>query len=380
MPPVAASLSQPHDPPPSQLAASPPASDLLRWYDRHRRVLPWRALPGQVPDPYHVWLSEIMLQQTGVTAVIPYYRRFLALFPTVEALAAAPDETVMQAWAGLGYYARARNLHACAQAVSRLGGFPTDADGLRLLPGIGAYTAAAIAAIAFGQPLVPVDGNVERVTARVFAIDAPLPRARAAIAAAATGLNREPAAQARASDFAQALFDLGATICTPRRPACALCPWMRHCEARSRGIASALPVKAAKPVRPQRFGALFLLSDAGGRVLLQRRPPSGLLGGMTEMPGTAWRPEPWGEAEALSQAPVVANWRRLGAVLHVFTHFTLTLDVYAGSVATVPAVLLEHGFLRAPQALADEALPSVMRRCLALADDQAPGGPHDLPS
>ena len=361
MPSVAASPSQPHNP--------PPASELLRWYDRHRRVLPWRATPGQVPDPYHVWLSEIMLQQTGVVAVIPYYHRFLALFPTVEALAAAPDETVMQAWAGLGYYARARNLHACASAVSRQGGFPTDADGLRALPGVGAYTAAAIAAIAFGQPVVPVDGNVERVSARVFAIEAPLPRSRRTIAAAAAGLNREPAAQARAADFAQALFDLGATICTPRNPACALCPWMRQCAARTLGIASTLPAKAAKPARPQRFGALFVLSDADGCVLLRRRPPSGLLGGMTEFPGTTWRPEPWSEPEALAQAPVVASWHRLGSVLHVFTHFALTLDVYVGSVPAVPAGVLEQGFLRARQALAGEALPSLMRRCLALADD-----------
>ena len=364
MPPVYAPSSRPADP--------PSASALLRWYDRHRRVLPWRAGPGEIPDPYHVWLSEIMLQQTGVTAVIPYYRPFLELFPSVEALAGAPEGTVMQAWAGLGYYARARNLHACAQVVARHGGFPAEADGLRKLPGIGTYTAAAIAAIAFGQPLVPVDGNVERVAARVFAIEAPLPGARRTIAAAAARLNREPAAQARAPDFAQALFDLGATICTPRNPACALCPWMQACRARARGIASALPAKAAKPIRPRRFGALFMLSDANGHVLLRRRPPFGLLGGMTELPGTAWRPEPWSEPEALAQAPVDTVWRRLGSVPHVFTHFALTLDVYAGSVTTVPAALLGQGFLRAPPALAGEALPTLMRKCLALSDAAGP--------
>ena len=344
----------------------PPASDLLRWYDRHRRVLPWRAEPGEFADPYHVWLSEIMLQQTNVTAAAPYYRRFLSLFPTIEALASAPEAAVMQAWAGLGYYARARNLHRCAKAVGARGGFPREASGLRALPGIGPYTASAVAAIAFGQPLVPVDGNVERVTARIFAIETPLPGGKRPIAAAAAGLNREPAAQARASDFAQALFDLGAAICTPRNPACVLCPWMRHCAARARRIEARLPAKPAKAARPERFGALFILSDGAGQVLLRRRPPSGLLGGMTEFPNTAWRPEPWSEAEALAQAPAVARWSRLGAVLHVFTHFALTLEVYAACLPAVPFASLAGGFLRPAGALADEALPSLMRKCAAL--------------
>ncbi len=357
MPPVAA---------PSHPADPPPADALLGWYDRHRRVLPWRAGPGETADPYHVWLSEIMLQQTSVTAVMPFYRRFLEAFPTVQDLASTPEEQVLRAWAGLGYYARARNLHACASQVAARGGFPEDVDGLRRLRGGGADTAAAIAAIAFGRPVVPVDGNVERVTSRLFAITAPLPRARRMIAAAAAGLNREPAAQARASDFAQALFDLGATICT-RRPACALCPWMRPCAARALGLAATLPARDAKPVRPRRFGAVFLLSDRDGRVLLRRRPPSGLLGGMTEAPGTPWRERPWPETEALVQAPADTAWRRLGSVPHLFTHFALTLDVYAASVERVPAALLEHGFLRAPGSLAGEALPSLMRKCLALA-------------
>ena len=242
--------SPPAVPPP---AFPPSAADLLRWYDRHRRVLPWRAGPGETADPYHVWLSEIMLQQTSVTAVMPYYRRFLALFPNVGELAAAPEQLVLQAWAGLGYYARARNLHACAKAVAALPGFPTDAAKLRALPGIGTYTAAAIAAIAFGQPLVPVDGNVERVTSRLFAIAAPLPAGRSRIADAAATLNREPAARARASDFAQALFDLGATICTPRNPACAICPWMAACAGRQKGNAAFHPATPSNPQRPQRF-------------------------------------------------------------------------------------------------------------------------------
>ncbi|WP_428395250.1 A/G-specific adenine glycosylase [Lichenicoccus sp.] len=337
---------------------------LLHWYARHRRVLPWRAPPGETADPYHVWLSEIMLQQTTVAAVIPYYRRFLSLFPTVEHLAAAPRDSVLQAWAGLGYYARARNLHDCACAVSALGGFPREPAALRALPGIGAYTAAAIAAIAFGVPTVPVDGNVERIATRLFAVTAPLPASRRAIADLAATLNRAPQARAQASDFAQALFDLGATLCTPRRPACALCPWSAACVARAQGIAETLPARTAKPARPQRFGAAFILTDASGQVLLRRRLPLGLLGGMTELPGTAWRAEPWTEAEALAQAPTPARWRRLGTVAHVFTHFALSLEVYA---ATVPAVSpCEHGFLRGPDAVKHEALPSLMRKCLKL--------------
>ncbi len=339
---------------------------MLRWYDRHRRVLPWRAGPGQTADPYHVWLSEIMLQQTTVAAVVPYYRRFLELFPTVQALAAAGDEAVMSAWAGLGYYARARNLHACARAVAALGDFPDSVEGLRRLPGVGAYTSAAIAAIAFGRPVVPVDGNVERVTARLFAIDIPLPLARRAIGAAAATLNADLEAYARPSDFAQALFDLGATICTPRNPACAICPWMRCCAARAAGIAGDLPVKAAKAVRPQRHGTVFLLSDAEGRLLLRRRPPSGLLGGMTEFPGTVWRDAPFTLDEVRASAPMAADWRPVGTVTHVFTHFALTLQVFAASVVQVAEDLLQVGFLRAPDAMASEALPSLMRKCLEL--------------
>ena len=251
----------------------PDPAALLAWYDRHRRSMPWRALPGEAPDPYRVWLSEIMLQQTTVAAVIGYFNRFTARFPTVQALAAAEPDAVMSAWAGLGYYARARNLHACAKAVARLGGhFPHTVDTLLTLPGIGPYTARAVAAIAFGVPVVPVDGNVERVAARLYAIDAPMPAAKRAIAAAAARFGNHPAAQARASDFAQSLFDLGATICT-QRPACVLCPLAPGCAGRLGGAPETLPRRAIKPVRPTRHGALFWLTDAANQVLLRRRPP-----------------------------------------------------------------------------------------------------------
>lgn len=340
----------------------------MHWYDRHRRILPWRAAPGETADPYHVWLSEIMLQQTTVAAVVPYYRRFLDLFPTVQALAAAPQERVMQAWAGLGYYARARNLHACAQAVAKMGGFPDSIDALRLLPGIGGYTAPAIGAIAFGIPAVPVDGNVERVVSRLFAIEAPLPGSRKTMALAAATLGTDPLARARPSDFAQGLFDLGATLCTPKRPACVLCPWASSCLARARGIAETLPVKTAKPVRPERHGVVFHLADAQGAVLLQRRPPEGLLGGMTEMPGTPWRDATWSDGDALALAPIQAEWHSAGAVRHVFTHFALTLDVKRARCAVVPAGALVGRFLCSADALAGQALPTLMRKALAVAE------------
>lgn len=339
----------------------PRATDLLRWYDRHRRSMPWRALPGERPDPYRVWLSEIMLQQTTVAAVVPYFERFLVRFPSVAALAAAPAEAVMEAWAGLGYYARARNLHACARAVAA-GGFPRDLVGLRALPGVGAYTAAAVGSIAFGIPVVPVDGNVERVAARVFAIGMPLPGAKPAIAAAAVRLGADADAVARPADFTQALFDLGATVCTPRSPACGVCPWQAPCRGRAGGAPELLPVKAARRMRPVRFGAQFWLEDVEGRVLLRRRPQTGLLGGMLELPGTAWRPEPWGAEEAIALAPQVGAWQAMGMAVHGFTHFELRLDVFAARVGRIEAEGLPHD----GAALAGVALPSVMRRCVAL--------------
>jgi A/G-specific adenine glycosylase len=339
------------------------ASALLAWYDRHRRTLPWRAGPGEIAEPYHVWLSEIMLQQTTVAATIPYYERFLIRFPTVQALAAAPLEDVLAAWAGLGYYARARNLHACARAVVAAGGFPRDLAGLRALPGIGDYTAVAIGAIAFGVPAVPVDGNVERVVARLFSVTDPMPRAKPVLRAHAAALGADKAAEARPSDFAQALFDLGATICTPAAPACALCPWMADCTGRQAGIARGLPRKAEKRARPLRHGVHFWLADDAGNVLLRRRPATGLLGGMTELPGTEWRTEPWQAADALLHAPMRADWTPAGQVRHGFTHFELTIDLFAARVPRIDA----HGFVCPMAALPDEALPSVMRKCVRMA-------------
>ena len=351
----------------------PSAVSLLGWYDRHRRRLPWRCEPGELPDPYRIWLSEIMLQQTTVTAVIPFYERFLARFPTMDALAAAPDGDVLAAWAGLGYYARARNLHACARQVVALGGFPATVEGLRALPGIGAYTAVAIAAIAFGVPGVPLDGNVERVVSRLFAITTPLPLGRHIIGAASTRWGEEPTPYARPSDFAQALFDLGATVCTPATPACGVCPLMAECRGRIAGIAAELPHKALKKPRPCRHGAHFWLTDAQGQVLLRRRPPRGLLGGMTELPGTDWRAEPWTEAEAVAAAPAQAPWRKAGQAFHGLTHFELVIDVYAASVPVIAAPTLEAGgFLRPANALDGEALPTVMRKCIRVARDLAP--------
>ena len=331
---------------------------LLAWYDRHRRILPWRAGPHETPDPYRVWLSEIMLQQTTVTTVAPYFIRFIQKWPDVRSLAASPLEDVLRAWAGLGYYARARNLHACAQVVAREhdGAFPADEAALRTLPGVGAYTAAAIAAIAFDRPAMPVDGNIERIVARLFAVEEELPAAKPAIRQRAATLM--PAS--RAGDFAQALMDLGATICTPRRPACAFCPLNDGCAARRRGDPETFPVKAPKRKGTLRRGAAFFAMRTDGKVLLRSRPVKGLLGGMTEVPTTEWSAE-FDKASALADAPFPrAKWKKIpSTVTHVFTHFPLELVVYA---AIVPAST------RAPVgarwvALADlsgEALPSVM--------------------
>ena len=310
------------------------SDELLIWYDRHRRHLPWRMdnRDPHGPDPYGVWLSEIMLQQTTVQTVIPYYLKFTKAWPTVHHLAAAPVEEVMQAWAGLGYYARARNLHACAQAVAAHGGtFPDSEAQLMQLPGIGPYTAAAIAAIAFQRPAVVMDGNVERVMARLFAIETPLPSAKPRLKQLAADLTPN----ARPGDYAQAVMDLGATICTPRSPACDRCPWSAHCQALSQDRAAAFPFKTAKPPKPTRHGLAFWLCDEEDRVLLRRRPPKGLLGGMMEFPSTPWRPEnPWTLAEALPHAPAQVLWRMIaGKVHHTFTHFHLELLVVAGRTA-----------------------------------------------
>jgi A/G-specific adenine glycosylase len=340
----------------------PHARDLLTWYDRHRRDLPWRAKPGETPDPYRVWLSEIMLQQTTTAAVRPYFATFLARFPTVDALAAAPVEPVMQAWAGLGYYSRARNLHACAKAVveAHQGCFPASESELRELPGIGPYTAAAIAAIAFDRPAAAVDGNVERVMSRLFLVDEPLPAAKRAIKA----LTESLVPQDRPGDFAQALMDLGATICTPSRPACTLCPWMEPCRARAAGLQESFPRKQPKAEGTLRRGAAFVAIRGDGAILLRTRPPKGLLGGMAEPPTSAWSAD-YDFARARGDAPLEAAWRRLaGLVRHTFTHFPLELAVFAGDVATETPAPDEMRWT--PRAgLTDEALPNVMKKVLA---------------
>jgi A/G-specific adenine glycosylase len=340
------------------------AADLLAWYDRHRRVLPWRALPGERPDPYRVWASEIMLQQTTITAVKPYFERFMARFPTVAALASAPSEDVMQAWAGLGYYSRARNLHACAKAVAeRHGGrFPETEEGLRALPGIGAYTAGAVAAIAFDRPAAAVDGNVERVMTRLFALEEALPGAKPLIREHVLALL--PAA--RPGDFAQALMDLGATICTPRNPACGLCPWREPCRARAQGTEETYPRKAAKKTGVTRYGAAFVLLREDGAVLVRTRPGKGLLGGMAEVPTSEWRSD-YELDGAAQDAPVAASWRSLPMpVRHVFTHFPLELTVFAAEAPTAMATPAGMRFTPAAH-LADEPFSSVMLKVLATA-------------
>jgi A/G-specific adenine glycosylase len=340
------------------------SADLLAWYDRHRRVLPWRAAPGERPDPYRVWLSEIMLQQTTIKAVMPYFARFTARWPNVHALAAAPLDDVLKLWAGLGYYARARHLHACAKVVvERHGGcLPQSEAALAALPGIGPYTAAAIAAIAFDAPAAAVDGNVERVVARLFAITEELPGAKAQI----RRLTQALLPAARAGDFAQALMDLGATICTPKAPACAFCPWMGACAARRRGDPETFPVKAPKKQGRLRRGAAFVLLRSSGFLLLRTRPPTGLLGGMSEVPTTRWTPDFDGGPELAPRLRrVQPKWRRRpGVVTHVFTHFPLELVVYTAEVA--PQTLAPPGARWVALAeLADEALPNVMRKVLA---------------
>jgi A/G-specific adenine glycosylase len=340
---------------------APETARLLAWYDRNARDLPWRTRGRELPDPYRVWLSEIMLQQTGVETVKPYFARFLARWPDVVTLAAAPDQEVLAAWAGLGYYARARNLIACARAVAgRHGGrFPGAEAELRALPGIGVYTAAAIAAIAFGERAIVIDGNIERVATRLRAIETPLPAAKPAIRAALDPLVPHD----RPGDFAQAMMDLGATICTPKRPDCPVCPLGDACSARIAGEAERYPVRAPKKARRVRYGIAFVVRDRSGRLLLRTRPPSGLLAGMSEVPGTEWRDGAPGEATP----PLNADWRVIAApVIHVFTHFELRLEVRATRLSGTSPPPPGMRWVAASD-LAGEPLPTLMRKVIAAA-------------
>lgn len=337
------------------------ADALLNWYDRHARRLPWRAPPGRPrADPYHVWLSEIMLQQTTVATVRDYFERFIALWPTVEDLAAADLDRVLTEWAGLGYYARARNLHKCARTVADTyaGHFPDTEDALLDLPGIGRYTAAAITAIAFDRRAVVMDGNVERVVTRLNAVESPLPDSKPIL----YGLTDAMTPTARAGDFAQAMMDLGATICTPRKPRCMLCPFGSRCAGRDR--AEDLPRRKPKKAKPTRWGRAYWLQRADGAVLLRRRPESGLLGGMMEVPSTAWREEPppalQDGAAAMPVGTVGGEPREVGEIRHTFTHFHLRLSVAVG--AAVDAALPDDCIWCLPDRLGDVALPTVMRK------------------
>lgn len=345
------------------------AEALLAHYDTHARDLPWRVSPadrraGVQPDPYRVWLSEVMLQQTTVAAVTGYFERFTSRWPNVEALAAAPDADVLAAWAGLGYYARARNLIACARAIAtdHHGRFPDTEAGLRALPGIGDYTAAAVAAIAFDRPSAVVDANVERVTARLFAIETPLPAARIQIRACVSDITPDD----RPGDFAQAMMDLGATICTPRSPSCLLCPLAQHCAARAASIAESLPVKPPKKARPQRVGTAWWI-EQDGRVLLIQRPGSGMLGGMRALPDDGWSARSDGDA----QPPVTGQWQRIdAAVAHVFTHFSLelALALYRGPQIDKVAIENLNGAIWWPvEDIAEAGLPTLFAKAAAIA-------------
>lgn len=342
---------------------------LLTWYDKHHRTLPWRASPGaeRRPGPYHVWLSEIMLQQTTVAAVKEYFLKFTANWPDVHALADAELDDVLRAWAGLGYYARARNLHKCARMISEehYGQFPRSVPDLIKLPGIGPYTAAAISAIAFDEPVAAVDGNVERVISRYYAIETPLPILKSEVQDKTELL----VPQQRAGDFAQALMDLGATICAPRKANCLICPWMDTCRGRETGIAETLPRKAPKKIKPTRRGTCFWIERENGDVLLRRRPEKGLLGGMMEVPSTDWTEQ--GPSNPAAEAPFQNNWKKLGGVVtHTFTHFHLELVIWKAHAPSGEAPDLDGSYSWVElDYLGAEALPSVMRKvCTAVLD------------
>ena len=341
---------------PTLLAPQSVAAKTLRWFDANARVLPWRARPGETPDPYRVWLSEILLQQTTTTGAAPYFAKFLRRWPDVESLAAARSEDVMSVFAGLGYYSRARNLHACAKAVAAAGGrFPSDEAALRALPGIGPYTAAAVAAIAFGAPATPIDGNIARIVSRLAGFAAPIAGNRRAIEEFATTLT--PAK--RAGDFAQALMDIGATICRPRAPACLACPLREDCRAAASGAPESFPARAARKERPQKVGAAFFAARADGAFLARRRPERGLLGGTMELPGGAWTPGDIAHVNP-DAAPFPARWTRLGGhVEHVFTHFTLRLALFG---APAPPCAPEGLVFVAHEALETAGFSGLMRK------------------
>lgn len=339
---------------------------LLDWYDGHARTLPWRVSPaerarGVMPDPYRVWLSEVMLQQTTVATVKAYFERFTTRWPTIEGLAAEPQDEVLKEWAGLGYYARARNLHKCAQVVvaDHGGAFPATEAELLCLPGVGAYTAAAIASIAFDERATVLDGNVERVMARFFAIEDPLPGSKKMLYAAADRLTPG----ARSGDYAQAVMDLGATICTPRNPACGLCPLMGECAGRKAGIAETLPRKTPKKAKPTRYGVAFVAVRADGAVLLDRRPQTGLLGGMMEVPGSEWS-EDFTINDAATLAPVEGIWHDVSDALHSFTHFHLRLAVKRANIPMEAKA--KRGRWFSAEDAKSQALPTVMKKVLGI--------------
>lgn len=343
--------------------------NLLGWYDLHRRVLPWRALPDQKADPYHVWLSEIMLQQTVVAAVIPYFLKFTEKWPTVHDLAAAENKDVMAAWAGLGYYARARNLHKCAKVVSGDldGVFPQELKELKALPGIGDYTAAAIRAIAFDKPANVVDGNVERVMARFFEVTEPLPQSKPKIKKLAAGLseNRDD----RSGDYAQALMDLGATICTPKSPKCMLCPLQYGCAGYKSGMAAELPRKAPKRTKPEKYGYIFWIENEEGQVLLQKRPDSGLLGGMTAFPTSIWIDQKHDNQDVVNAENLHVTEKYKNKTIyiyHSFTHFNLRLDCITGQTSTEQVNEIEGFFWEDKQNLESAGFPSLFFKFLGL--------------
>lgn len=351
-----------------------PAQKLLHWYDRHHRILPWRVTPteyeqGVRPDPYRIWLSEVMLQQTTVEAVKAYFLKFTNLWPTIQALADATEDDVLRGWAGLGYYSRARNLKKCADMVASQfqGAFPASVEGLKQLPGIGDYTSAAIAAIAFDIPAAVVDGNVERVVSRLFAIKTSMPQAKTEIRL----FTEQLTPQSRPGDFAQAMMDLGSSICTPKKPACILCPLNDNCAALSEGEPEFYPVKAPKKARPIRYGAAFIIISPEGQVYLRKRVDKGLLGGMSEVPNSEWvqvdndQPEQIAALTGMELAPFVAQWQPSGSITHIFTHFELRLNIYKAEVAAMPPS--NNGWWVAADKLGGEALPTVMKKAISAA-------------